>query len=891
VTESFLAARYAVPPRPEGYVDRPRLAELLDRGARGPVTLVSSPAGTGKTVSVASWATSGRPPGPVVWISFDDADVAATTLWPFVVEGIRRRGVRLGSPAPSTGHGELDTGFLSTLTAQIAALPEPVVLVLDCDAALPKDAASGLDHVLRRVGDRLRLVLLTRADPLLPLPKYRLSGSLVEIRMADLAFTTPEATALLAGKGVHLPESTTDVLARRTQGWAAGLILTAMSLAHRVDPQQAAADFTGATGPVAEYLLTEVLDVQTPDARELLLSTSVVDRLRPGLVEALAGARAPRALEFLSHGNAFLEAIPESAGCYRYHTLFRDLLRAQLWYEAPEKARQLRRRAARWLAEHDELVEAVRQAGAADAWEDSAQYVVDDLAIAQLVVEPPRSPLGAALGRMPDEAAGPCVSLVRAARALSRNDVERCAGELTEARRLLERSGSPASPAAELAASLLLMASARARGDSEATLAASAQVERLLTAVDSSRRLAHPEIAALVGVSRGFALVSSGWLEEAADAFRTGASAPHRPGSECPLIDCLGHLALLAAWSGQLRKATALAAQATTVESESDVPPDTCSSAAETALAWVHSEAYGMTRAKAHLRRASAMAPPHDDPLQRAALAIVDARIRRASRDFEGALARLAEAQAGPGLPPWLADRLRAEEAGLDIGSGEPELAVELLAATAEPSGPEAVLALAEAKLASGEDLKEPVPTIPGAQGGTLSTRVDGWLLEAWRRLRQGDEPSAARALDRSLRLAAPERLRRPFREAPREVRRLFRRHEELARQHGWVGIDRPLTVAEIPEQRTAAPTGSESAVLLIEPLTEKEREVLGHLADLLTTEEIAAAMFVSVNTVRTHVRNILRKMSASRRNEAVRRARELGIISGPGTAVQATHR
>jgi LuxR family maltose regulon positive regulatory protein len=105
------------------------------------------------------------------------------------------------------------------------------------------------------------------------------------------------------------------------------------------------------------------------------------------------------------------------------------------------------------------------------------------------------------------------------------------------------------------------------------------------------------------------------------------------------------------------------------------------------------------------------------------------------------------------------------------------------------------------------------------------------------------------------------------------------------------VGIDRPLTVAEIPEQRTAAPTGSESAVLLIEPLTEKEREVLGHLADLLTTEEIAAAMFVSVNTVRTHVRNILRKMSASRRNEAVRRARELGIISGPGTAVQATHR
>jgi LuxR family maltose regulon positive regulatory protein len=163
-----------------------------------------------------------------------------------------------------------------------------------------------------------------------------------------------------------------------------------------------------------------------------------------------------------------------------------------------------------------------------------------------------------------------------------------------------------------------------------------------------------------------------------------------------------------------------------------------------------------------------------------------------------------------------------------------------------------------------------------------LTARVDGWLLEAWRRLLNGEEAGAARALDRSLRLAAPERLRRPFREAPQDVRQLLRRHEDLTRQHSWLGPDVAGT-GPFPRQRDQlAGPGKGAATLVVEPLTQKEREVLGHLAELMTTEEIAAAMFVSVNTVRTHVRNILRKLSASRRNEAVRRARELHIIPGP---------
>jgi LuxR family maltose regulon positive regulatory protein len=201
-----------------------------------------------------------------------------------------------------------------------------------------------------------------------------------------------------------------------------------------------------------------------------------------------------------------------------------------------------------------------------------------------------------------------------------------------------------------------------------------------------------------------------------------------------------------------------------------------------------------------------------------------------------------------------------------------------------EPESPEGVLVLARARMATGGTFESPASTLRNA-AASLPTRVGGWLFEATRQLEGGEEPRAEQDLERALRLAAPERLRRPFREASPQVRRLLRRDPLLASEHGWLGastLDDAQTSSlprrdTEPDHRVARPASSP----LLEPLTEKEREVLGHLAALLTTDEIAGAMFVSVNTVRTHVRNILRKLGASRRNEAVRRARELGIIEG----------
>jgi len=220
------------------------------------------------------------------------------------------------------------------------------------------------------------------------------------------------------------------------------------------------------------------------------------------------------------------------------------------------------------------------------------------------------------------------------------------------------------------------------------------------------------------------------------------------------------------------------------------------------------------------------------------------------------------------------------------VCAGQPVLAVRIVEGLSDPDSAEATLVLARAKMAEGESFESPVTTLRSA-GASLLTRVGGWLFEATRQLQAGDEGRAGQALERSLRLAAPERLRRPFREASPQVRRMLRADPQLAAEHAWLGAATLDDVHPLARRRDPEPDprGEKPATSqLLEPLTEKEREVLGHLAALLTTDEIAGAMFVSVNTVRTHVRNILRKLAASRRNEAVRRARELGIIPGWAT-------
>jgi LuxR family maltose regulon positive regulatory protein len=689
-------------------------------------------------------------------------------------------------------------------------------------------------------------VLLSREDPLLPLHRYRLAGTLTELRMADLGFTRDEAEAMLTGLGVDLSESAMDAMIGRTQGWAAGLRMAAMSLVHHADREEAARKLAGDTGTVAEYLLAEVLDTQPAGVRQLLLETSVVDVLRPGLATALAGPHADRALSFLVHGNAFLEELREGVGCYRYHDLFRQLLRAQLAYESPERWVELHEVAAAWFAAHDLVDEAARHAVLLEEWDLAARYVVDDLSVVAVLTGRPSETLHDALARLPrtvDDTAG---LLVNAARSAAAGDLKGAAAGLERAgEQLAGEAGSW--PAAELALAVEQLVLARQTGDPEGALAAAAEAQALLHVQDAARVAAHPEIQAVVEANLAAAHVLAGRLDLATDAIAAFTDSADVTGREHAHIDALGHAALLAAWSGDLTRAAELAVRTIRLSSAGGLTPTACPAAAEVALAYVDTERYDLAGAREHARRAAGCVATRD-PLPVAMLALARARIQRAGGDLLGAGRILGDA--AEGLPGWLADHLVAERDGT-----QPAML---------PADPDVVDLTARDSRAS------------------LSSKVATLLRSATRRLEAGHESSALRDLDQALRLAAPEQSRRAFREAADELWQLLRRHEELWVRHAWLTDRRPGGAdKQVPQPRTAAHDvpRADDGPRIYEPLTEKEREVLGHLSELLTTEEIAAVMFISVNTVRTHVRNILRKLAASRRNEAVRRARDLKLI------------
>lgn len=831
--------RHGLAPPREYVVVRPRLLDLLERGAQRPLTLISAPAGSGKTVAVATWAEYHPGSGPIVCVSLTELDVRAGMPWSMISAELARAGVRVRDIVGTDG------ASITAISAAIVNHPQPVTLILDCAAELPPSTTRGLDQLLAEASERLRLILLTRCDPALPLHRYRLAEALVEIRLADLAFTSAEADELFTRRGLELSREDLELVVARTRGWAAGLILAAMTLTGSQDPGRAVRDFSGESAPVAEYLLAEVLNVQAPHTRDLLLRTSVADTLRPGLIQALAGDDAEAALEQLASGNALVERVSGRRGSYRYHPLFRELLRAQLTFEAPDEARRLHLIAAEWLGNAGLLVEAVNCAVQADAWEVAAAFVVEGLAFADLLT--PNAALQELLADMPGETDGLAAAIVRATLAASRG--RRDAAVHLRRARVLTAVETP-KPAAALTLAIVSALAAAQAEDDDAVLNAVFEAEQLL-AEHSATLSPSPEPLIILGTAKARALLSRGPLTAAVTACNEVVVRGMRPGFQREHVECLSYLALIAAWRGSNRRTVRLARQAFALAARADLAPAAGSAAvAETSLAWVCVETNDIAQARQHAETAEAAIDATTARAARIALTLVAARIRRVSGDPQGARASLsATRRRVDELPPWLRTLIVAEEA--------------VIASLLAESGP--------------------ADPPPGAEweSGTLAAQANGWLRRAQGQVNRGDQGHALQSVDRALQLAAPERLRRPFLDAPTEVRRLMRASGDLARRHPWLGLD--VDAAGLPKP-AAEQAWKRSAVaappVVAEPLTDKEREVLGHLAQLLTTEEIAGAMFVSVNTIRTHVRNILRKLGATRRNEAIRRAREIGILA-----------
>ncbi|MGW4163103.1 LuxR C-terminal-related transcriptional regulator [Streptomyces sp. NPDC004788] len=933
--DPFLRTRFVPPARPTTFLRRVRLAERLGQVPRTPLTVVEGRAGAGKTLLVADWAAGLDE--PAAWLTLDTAIQGPGMFWAHFLQALRAGGTALPPSIRSPARaGEADHALLSRLAAELGGRDRPAIVVIDeFDRMTAPEVARQLEFVLHHGGAGLRLVLVTRTEPLLPLHRYRLAGEATEIRDAELVFTVEEAVTLLQLHGLDLSDAAAGALVERTRGWAAGLRLCAMAARLSPDPEIYLKEFEAGRSTIADFLLAEVLDRQPPRTQDLLLRVSVLDRFRPELADALTGRQdAAPILAGLLRDNAFVEDFGQ--GWYRLHPLFREILRAHLRRRSPGLERHVHRRAAGWLRHAGTLPESLAHAAAAGDLAFAAGALVDDLAIGQLFAGPradeltelfaalesktgtgtePKTEMGmgAGMGTEPKtetETPGPAADLVRAARELSHHDLARGLAHLGRAEEQLT-AGTGDSSAARLGRALLAALAGRLAGSVRQTEEAARSAAELLRSVPAPLLDEHPELLALLRTHVGATRLWAGLLGEARAALTEVTRGPGDAATALPRRDSLEHLALidyLDGWPGRAERRVRAAAAET---ERFGLPAPAGPGLGQLVLAVVAVERDEPARAEELLGRPSD--GPAPDPVTAAVRRLATARLLLAQGRTRAASAAARQVVPADEDSPWAQGHAALIVSAAHLAEGRPEAAVEVLRAVAADQ-PMCLVGAARAHLAAG-DRAEALRLLDGLDdldGSARPRGLDGLagldgaarprdlyanarptgldgsarppvrahvgpavtvpaaLVRARAAKLEGDLGAVHTLLDRALREARPEELRRPFAEAGPWIGPFLAAAPLRALAAGW------LLPETGPDGDAAGPAAEEP---LLEPLSEREHEVLERLARMMSTEDIAADLYLSVNTVKTHLKSVYRKLSVHRRNEAVRRARDLGLL------------
>ncbi|MGC5332177.1 LuxR C-terminal-related transcriptional regulator [Micromonospora sp. DT62] len=870
-----------------------------------------------------------EPGGPrAAWVSVETGD-DGDRLWSYLAAALRAATDHADFvPGPPVPDRPPRPDQLEVLAAALAARERPVLLVLDdLHRITDPEALAGLEFLLRHAEQRLRLVVGARAGLPLAVHRLRLAGELTEVGPDELAFGDDEVADLLTAHGVALPAAGVRRLRERTGGWPAALRFAALALRGQPDPARWAEQFGGDQPDVAGYLREEVLAGLDPDARDVLRRSAVADAVCAGLADALTGRTdAEQALAGLAGDGGLLRRDDSRPPWYRCPPLLADLLHAELGRLPADELRDLHLRAAGWYADNGRPAEALRHALAGGdhdraaalfvaRWPELVPYDRETPAS-----RPPAPPPPEAVRRDPElglacaaeraragdatAAAGHLRDAVEAARTLPapRRDRFRrlvTALELTLARladdpeavraaaaRLLATrpAPSPASPDLSVSPASPGASPSPATGGPAGRAAPSGSaVDGLLAApVPAEPRGAAAEdadVRAVAGTALGLADLADGDLPAAGLAFARSLSAAREAGRPRTELVCASRAALLHAVRGELRAAEILARDALAM------PPchgwscrEDCAHA-YLALALVALHRDQPEEAEANLALA---APATGEPVVGAVAALCRAYLLRDAGDLPEGHRVLAEAR------ERLADRPRAGElthwllaAESDVRGARGDLgaARDLLARAPDAAAPPLAVALARVELRAGDPRAAgyalPDWEAPEAAGWPLPVRLDAAVLDAVLAGRAGDDRRAGRLLERALDLAGPEGFRRAFTRAEPGVRDLLAAHLDGGTAH-WPTVSDLVRGADAPAERAPAERGTGA---LDEPLTERELTILRYLQSILSNVEIAAELSLSVNTVKTHVRNIYRKLDATRRREAVRRARALHLI------------
>ncbi|WP_244258350.1 LuxR C-terminal-related transcriptional regulator [Streptomyces sp. Tu 2975] len=842
-----------------------------------PLTLVGGPAGAGKTLLVADWIAVSPCSWPVVWLTVEAEDNAPGIFWAYVLGAFRHHGPALpadiGSPARP---GEVDHGVLARLAAHLSGRSEPVVLVLDeFERVCTPGIAEGLEFVLRHAGDGLRLVMISRTEPLVPLHRYRAAGEITDIRGADLAFRPQEAAVLVDRHGMSLAADGVQALTDRTGGWAAGLRLCVLAAQQAEDPQAFLKEFEAGQSMVADFLLTEVLASQTEEVQDLLLRSSILGQIHPDLANALTGRDdAMPILAQLERANAFLRPIGHS--WYRLHPLFAEILRVHLRARHPRLEPELHRTAARWLCDAGLLTEALPHAADAGDWEFAASQLVDQLAIGRLFTGLEADRLTELFAAMAPDTTGPAADLVRAARALGEYDAERGLRHLRRAEEHLD--GAHPSPAARLSCAVLRVLAGRVTGSVDMAEAAARDAQDVEQGFPAACLDEHPELRALLLTGLGSAQLWAGRFDAARSALTAAVQVPGGAATALPRHESLSRLALIDFLDGRPSRAEAHARAAIAEAERSGLLPASRTGMGQLVLAAVAIDRDALDAARHHLDEATVSSAALPDPIVTAELGIVRSRMLLA-KGRPGAALNALDAALRPPHPaqasPWVEDRVALAASHALLAQGRSQEAVEALAHR-ETDRPDHAVASARARLAAG-DTESAVEILDALAGGhhnrdapAVAVRV--LLAQAQAADTLDDAPAARQRVARALATARPESLRRPFLEAGPWLRRLLHDEPSLTLTHDWLPD-------ELLPERSTVERGEPVPSPVIEHLSDREQEVLGLLAQMMSTDEIADDLHLSVNTVKTHLKSVYRKLATTRRRDAVRRARELRLL------------
>ena len=896
----LLETKLHAPRRREGLVERPRLTDRLAEATLPSLTLVAAPAGFGKTTLLAEWLSPDGPEGhPTAWLSLDPGDNDPTLFWTYVVTALR-------SIVPDVGDGALSLlrdaqpleSVVASLLNDLAALGDDVVLVLDDYHVIESTELHGtMAFLLDHLPSQVHVVLGGRADPPLPLARLRARGELLEVRAADLRFTAEEAAAYFHdAMGLQLTADDVDALEARTEGWIAALQLAALSMQGRDDTTGFIESFAGDDRFVVDYLVEEVLERQPDEVRSFLLETAILDRFTGTLCDAVTGRTGGKAmLERLDRANLFLIPLDDRRLWYRYHHLFADVLRARLVDETPDRVADLHRRASTWYEAAGDQAEAIAHAMSGGDVEHAAQLI--ELAAPGLFQTRQEATARRWLTALPNDLfpARPVLSIELVGALM-------VSGEIAGVEPLLDGVDRWLDPAVDTTTAIVFDRTEYARlpaqvevyraalaliaGDTEATIE---HANRALDLAEPSDHLRRGSAAALVGL----ALWTIGDLESASRRYTEALASLTASGNISDVLGCSLALADIQITQGRLSDAVRTYDAGLALAEAHDVVRGTADM--HIGLSTVHLERNDLAAAARHIEVCTQLGEQAGLPQHAYRWRVATARLRLAEGDVHAALELLGEAKLvyntdlSPPVRPVAAVEAHAHLADADTAATQrwaaeqglaPDDAVSYLREFEHVVLARLLVAIhaGNGDTQSADDAVQLLTRLLAAaeEGGRFGSAIEILVVLCLALQARGDIQAAGAALEQALVQAEPEGHVRVFvDELPALAPRLRAAAEQGdARDHAQL----VLAAAAPAPMVAAAPAVSGSDRGLVDELSKRELDVLRLLRSDLSGPEIARELTVSLNTMRTHTKNIYLKLGATNRREAVRRAGELGL-------------